>query len=55
MAELGLSPVSRTRVEAEPPGRRKPWEFGREWVDPRSKFAGLLGPSQDDPAEEYFR
>ena len=49
MAELGLSPVSRTRVEAEPPGRRKPWEFGREWVDPRSKFAGLIGPRHNSP------
>ena len=39
MAELGLSPVSRTRVEAKPPYQeKKPWEFGREWVDPRSKF-----------------
>ncbi len=37
MAELGLSPVSRTRVEAKPPYQRKPREFGREWVDPRSK------------------
>ena len=35
MAELGLSPVSRTRVEAKPPYQKKPWEFGREWVDPR--------------------
>jgi P27 family predicted phage terminase small subunit len=54
VAELGLSPVSRTRVEAKPPYQRKPWEFGREWVDPRSKFAGFLGPNQDDPAEEYL-
>jgi hypothetical protein len=38
MAELGLSPVSRTRVEAKPPHERKPWEFGREWVDPRPTF-----------------
>ena len=40
MAELGLSPVSRTRVQAKPPYLRKPWEFGGEWDDPRSKFAG---------------
>lgn len=30
MAELGLSPVSRTRVQAKPPHLRKPWEVGRE-------------------------
>ena len=35
MSELGLSPVSRGRVEAKPLGP-KPWEFG-------SKFEGLLG------------
>jgi hypothetical protein len=55
MAELGLSPVSRSRVEARPPYHRKPWEFGRAWLDPRSKFADLIGPRQDDPTEEYFR
>jgi hypothetical protein len=55
MAELGLSPVSRSRVEAKPLYQRKPWEFGREWVDPRSKFAGLLGPKQDNPVEECVR
>ena len=56
MAELGLSPVSRTRVEAKPPYQRKPWEFGREWVDPRSKFDGLRGPwCREDPEEEQFR
>jgi hypothetical protein len=49
VAELGLSPVSRTRVEAKPPYQRKPWEFGREWVDPRSKFAGLIGPRHNSP------
>jgi hypothetical protein len=38
MAELGLSPVSRTRVEAKPSHEKKLWEFGREWVDPRPKF-----------------
>ena len=38
MAELGLSPVSRTRVEARPPHEKKPWEFGRDWVDPRPMF-----------------
>ncbi len=46
MAELGFSQVSRSRVEAKPPYRKKPWEFGREWVDPRYKFAGLLGPTR---------
>ena len=55
MAEIGLSRVSRTRVQAKPPYQKKPWEFDGEWIDPRSKFAGLIGPSQDDPAEEYFR
>ena len=35
MSELGLSPVSRTRVEVKPLGP-KPWET-------HSKFAGLLG------------
>jgi hypothetical protein len=56
MAELGLSPVSRTRVEAKPPYRKKPWEFGREWVDPRSKFAGLRGPwCRENSEDEYFR
>ncbi len=54
MAELGLSPVSCSRVEARPPYRRKPWEFDGEWVDPRSKFAGLLGPRQDDDQEYLF-
>ena len=38
MAELVLSAVSRTRVEAKPPHEKKPWEFGREWVDPRPTF-----------------
>src|SRR5215211_8077626 len=46
IAELGCSPVSRSRVEAKPLYRKKLWEFGREWVDPRSKFAGLLGPTR---------
>lgn len=32
------------------------WHAGREWVGPQSRFAGLLGPRQDDnPAEEYSR
>ena len=44
MSELGLSPVSRTRVEVKPLGP-KPWET-------HSKFAGLLGGH--DPADEYF-
>jgi phage terminase small subunit len=48
MSELGLSPVSRTRVEVKPMGP-KPWEIG-------SKFDGLLGPQPaDDASERYFR
>jgi hypothetical protein len=27
--------------------------FGREWVGPRSKFAGLLGP-RDNLEDEFF-
>jgi hypothetical protein len=49
MSELGLSPVSRTGVEAKPLGP-KPWETG-------SKFAGLLGgrgDRSDDRNDEYF-
>jgi P27 family predicted phage terminase small subunit len=47
MSELGLSPVSRTRVEVKPLGP-KPWET-------TGKFAGLLdGRDSDDPADEYF-
>ena len=49
MAELGLSPVSRSRVEAKPLYQRKPWEFGREWVDPRSSSQGSSGPSRTTP------
>ncbi len=55
MAELGLSPVSRTRVEAKPPHEKKLWEFGREWVDPRSTLAELIGPRQDDSRRETVR
>jgi hypothetical protein len=48
MSELGLSPVSRTRVEVKPLGP-KPWETP-------GKFAGLLGgrDQSDDPNDEYF-
>ncbi len=43
MSELGLSPVSRTRVDVRKPHiGEKPWEFGR------SKFEGLLGKQDDD-------
>ncbi len=44
MSELGLSPVSRTRVNVRkrPYLVEKPWEFGR------SKFEGLLGKQDDD-------
>jgi P27 family predicted phage terminase small subunit len=42
MAELGLSPASRSRVSTLPAVRAKPWEFGK------SKFAGLLGQHEDD-------
>ena len=55
MAEIGLSPVSRTHVQARPPHLRKPWEFGREWVDPRSKFAGLIGVQPGRHGRGYFR
>ena len=49
MTDLGLSPVSRTRVDAKPPHIRKPWEFG-------FKFDGLLGGRDwSDSAEQYFR
>ena len=54
MAELGLSPVSRSRVQAKPPYRKKPWEFGGEWVDPRSKFDGLRGPWCRENPDEFF-
>ena len=49
MAELGLSLVSRTRVEARPPYQRKSWEFGREWVEPRSSSQGSSGPHRTTP------
>lgn len=43
MAELGLSPVARTRVDMRGPGQR-------------SKFAGLLGPPRPEtPADKYLR
>jgi len=34
MSELGLSPVSRTRVHAVRPKQPKPWEYGRDPADP---------------------
>jgi hypothetical protein len=48
MSELGLSPVSRARVEVKPLGP-KAWET-------TSKFAGLLGgrDQSDDRNDEYF-
>ena len=42
MAELGLTPVARTRVHAVPPNQPKPWEFGLAPGE-RSKFEGLIG------------
>lgn len=49
MGELGLSPVSRSRVSAFPTSLGpKPWEFGQA----NREFAGLLGPP--DPADRYF-
>lgn len=46
MSELGLSPVSRTRVQVKPQGP-KPWETH---CGPGSKFDRLLGrkPTADD-------
>jgi P27 family predicted phage terminase small subunit len=41
MTELGLSPVSRSRVDARPPAHR-------------SKFAGLLGGQPERPADRYL-
>jgi P27 family predicted phage terminase small subunit len=48
MSELGLSPVSRTRVEVKPLGP-KPWEA-------TGKFAGLIGgcDQSNDSNDEYF-
>jgi P27 family predicted phage terminase small subunit len=48
MSELGLSPVSRSRVSARPHLGPKPWEFGR------SKFDGLLGQRPWRPTDEYL-
>ena len=45
MAELGLSPASRSRASTYPTLTPKPWEFGS------SKCAGLLGPQERD---EFF-
>jgi len=54
MAERGLSPVSRTRIKARSPHRKTLWEFDGEWVDPHAKSAGLLGPRQNSPEDEFF-
>jgi P27 family predicted phage terminase small subunit len=49
MGELGLSPVSRSRVSTVSTGS-KPWEYGR------SKFDGLLGPAKPwRPADDYLK
>ena len=39
LGDLGLSPVSRTRVSTTTPPGPKPWEFGLR----PSKFDGLIG------------
>ena len=48
LAELGLSPASRSRVSTYPSLTPKPWEFGSTG----SKFDGLRG--RDDTAERSF-
>ena len=57
MGELGLSPVSRSRVEVKS-RHPKPWEFGLRPGE-KSKFDGLLGArdwSQDESeTDEFFR
>src|SRR3954466_7238557 len=40
LGDLGLSPVSRTRVRTTSPPGPKPWEFG---LRQGSKFDGLIG------------
>jgi P27 family predicted phage terminase small subunit len=45
MSELGLSPVSRSRVSVITPPQPKPWEFG---APTGSKFDGLLGRDKDE-------
>ena len=54
LGDLGLSPVSRTRVSTTTPPGPKPWEFG---LTRPSKFDGLRGPRrhENDPADEFFR
>lgn len=48
MTEIGLTPVSRSRVSAKSStGSPKLWEAGR------SKFDGLIGGS-NEPADEFF-
>lgn len=47
MSELGLSPVSRTRVSTLGSSRPKPWEYGR------GAFDSFLDKS--DPAYKYLR
>jgi len=47
MAEMGLTPTSRSRVHAQPAtSMPKPWEFGR------SKFDGSLNGGE--PPDEFF-
>jgi P27 family predicted phage terminase small subunit len=48
MSDLGLSPVSRSRVEVKP-RTPKPWEFGSSG----SKFDGLIGGATPT-AEDYL-
>jgi P27 family predicted phage terminase small subunit len=52
LSEFGMTPASRSRVNAMPSLMPKPWEFD----DPNSKFAGLLGPlsHEDDDTDEFF-
>jgi phage terminase small subunit len=52
LSEFGMTPASRSRVNAMPSLMPKPWEFDY----PNSKFAGLLGPlsHEDDDTDEFF-
>lgn len=38
MAELGLTPSSRSRLAIQVPGGRKPWEFDLDEDDPAAEF-----------------
>lgn len=50
MTEMGLTPVSRSRVNAKPAtSRPKPWEP----VAPDSNFHGLIG-QRHEPPDEFF-